>query len=84
MMTGISTPSNWQIEYLKTHARIRAARKFKGLTQAEAGDLIGICERTYRDFEAGRTDIQSARLFRLAEVLNLRITLTHGAHYGIG
>ena len=70
--------SNWQSDYLTLHTRLRQARQSKRLTQAGAGECIGVCERTYRDFEAGRTDLPAAVVFRLAHVLGIKIIISDG------
>ncbi|AJD50320.1 MULTISPECIES: helix-turn-helix transcriptional regulator [Pseudomonadota] len=70
--------SAWQSDYLTLHTRLRQARQSKRLTQAGAGERIGVCERTYRDFEAGRTDLPAAHVFRLAHVLGIKIIISDG------
>tara|TARA_R110002167_G_scaffold248302_1_gene454283 strand:- start:197 stop:433 length:237 start_codon:yes stop_codon:yes gene_type:complete len=70
--------SNWQSDYLTLHTRLRQARQSKRLTQAGAGESIGVCERTYRDFEAGQTDLPAAVVFRLAHVLGIKIIISDG------
>tara|TARA_R110002012_G_scaffold23178_2_gene78930 strand:- start:121 stop:357 length:237 start_codon:yes stop_codon:yes gene_type:complete len=70
--------SNWQADYLTLHTRLRQARLDKGLTQTGAGHCIGVCERSYRDFEAGRIDLPAAHVFRLAHALGLKIILSDG------
>ena len=70
--------SNWQSDYLTLHTRLRQARQSKRLTQAGAGECIGVCERTYRDFEAGRTDLPAAVVFRLAPLLGINIIISDG------
>ncbi|WP_417834004.1 helix-turn-helix transcriptional regulator [Thalassospira xiamenensis] len=70
--------SSWQSDYLTLHTRLRQARESQHLTQAGAGERIGVCERTYRDFEAGRTDLSAAHVFRLATVLGIKIIISDG------
>lgn len=70
--------SHWQSDYLTLHTRLRQARENQHLTQAGAGECIGVCERTYRDFEAGRTDLPAAHVFRLAHVLGIKIIISDG------
>ncbi|WOI08979.1 helix-turn-helix transcriptional regulator [Thalassospira lucentensis] len=70
--------SAWQSDYLTLHTRLRQARQAQHLTQAGAGECIGVCEHTYRDFEAGRTDLPAAHVFRLAHVLGIKIIISDG------
>tara|TARA_R110000787_G_scaffold262857_1_gene368475 strand:+ start:322 stop:558 length:237 start_codon:yes stop_codon:yes gene_type:complete len=70
--------SNWQSDYLTLHTRLRQARQSKRLTQAGAGECIGVCERTFRDFESGKTDLPAAHVFRLAHVLGIKFIISDG------
>ena len=70
--------SNWQSDYLTLHTRLRQARESQHLTQAVAGACIGVCERTYRDFEAGKIDRPAADVFHLAHVLGIKIIISDG------
>lgn len=70
--------SSWQSDYLILHTRLRQARLDKGLTQATAGACIGVSERTYRDFEAGKIDRPAAEVFRLAHLLGIKIIISDG------
>ncbi|WP_417247591.1 MULTISPECIES: helix-turn-helix domain-containing protein [Pseudomonadota] len=70
--------SNWQSNYLTLHTRLRQARQSQRLTQAGAGDCIGVCERTFRDFESGKSDLPAAHVFRLAHVLGIKIIISDG------
>ncbi|AUG55906.1 helix-turn-helix domain-containing protein [Thalassospira marina] len=72
--------SHWQAEYLALHTRLRQIRRQKGLTQTDAGQCIGVSERTYRDFEAGRIDLSAAHLFRLAHALGFQIVISNGVN----
>ncbi len=65
--------TNGAAEYLALHVLLRKARRRARLTQAGAGELIDVCERTFRDFEAGRGDLPAAKVFRLADLLGVRI-----------
>jgi hypothetical protein len=35
-----------------------------------------VCERSYRDFEAGKSDLSSSRLFKLAQALGIQILIS--------
>lgn len=55
-----------------TKEQIRKARKAAGLTQTQAGELVGGCRRTWQDWEYGNTEMHPGlwELFRLkAEVI---------------
>lgn len=71
---------SWLSEYLTLHACIKLARHEQGLTLAEAGAVAGICEQSYRDFEAGRGDLPAARVFRLADALGIRVHVQRSQH----
>lgn len=75
--------TSWLSDYLTLHAYISVERRNRGLTQAQAGELIDVCERSYRDFETGRGDLPAARIFRLADALGIRIQI-NGANNGVG
>jgi DNA-binding XRE family transcriptional regulator len=83
--TGQTTPHpadhkarrmSWQADFVLLTYRIRKERLDQGLSQIEAATLIGICERSYRDFEAGKRDLSSSRLFKLAQILGVRIFIS--------
>lgn len=63
----------WKGDLLTLQARIKKARKAAKITQAQAGQIIGVCERSYRDFENGDKDIPAASLFLLAATLGIRV-----------
>ncbi len=65
--------TDWRAEYLALHVQMHRARRRLGLTQAGAADLIEVCERTFRDFEAGRGDLPAAKMFQLADALGIHI-----------
>ncbi|MEQ5775708.1 helix-turn-helix transcriptional regulator [Thalassospira sp. NFXS8] len=67
---------SWQADFVLLTYRIRKERLDKGLSQIEAANLIGVCERSYRDFEAGKSDLSSSRLFKLAQALGIQILIS--------
>ncbi len=50
--------------------RIREAREKLGLTQAQVAKLMGTTQQTIQRYEAGKVDIASNKLTRLAKVLD--------------
>lgn len=74
MNTKTSSPNiRWKGDLLNLQARIHKARKAAKMTQAQAGEIIGMTERSYRDFECGKKDIPAASLFQLAAALGIRV-----------
>ncbi|SOE00604.1 Helix-turn-helix domain-containing protein [Caenispirillum bisanense] len=78
IMSRLSPPPSWR-RWRGTVARLRAsivdARKAAGLTQADAGLLIGVSQRTYRDYERGAIELQCAKVIQLAALLGLTVTV---------
>ena len=66
-------PVAWKADFLVLARLIHARRKAAGMTQVEAGALIGVSDRTYRAFENGYGDISARRVFMLAAKLGIRI-----------
>lgn len=56
---------------MTTGEKIRAARKEKGLTQKELGELCGIAEPTIRRYELGNLNPKSATLKKIAAPLGI-------------
>lgn len=50
-------------------ARIRQARKAKGLTQEELGKLLHVTGAAISHFERGRRDVDAKTLAKIARVL---------------
>ncbi|AUG51516.1 helix-turn-helix domain-containing protein [Thalassospira marina] len=67
---------SWQSELVVLTSRLRKARVNNGLSQSQVASQLGICERSYRDFEAGKRDLSSSRLFKLAQTLGIRILIS--------
>ena len=53
--------------------RIREAREKLGLTQAQVAKLMGTTQQTTQRYEAGKVDIASNKLTRLAKVLDTTV-----------
>ena len=53
--------------------RIREAREKLGLTQAQVAKLMGTTQQTIQRYEAGKVDIASNKLTRLAKVLDTTV-----------
>lgn len=69
----------WKSDLLTVQARIHKARKAAKITQAQAGEIIGVSDRTYRDFESGEKDIPASSLFLLAASLGIRVFSPEGS-----
>lgn len=69
---------SWQSDYLVFHRRIHEQRKAHGITQMNAATLIGVSERTYRNFENGTGELEGAKLFKLANSLGIKIIISDG------
>lgn len=69
---------NWQSDYLVFHRRIHEQRKALGMSQIKASTLIGVSERTYRNFENGTGELEGAKLFKLAHSLGIKIIISDG------
>tara|TARA_R110001583_G_scaffold195530_1_gene375481 strand:- start:20530 stop:20769 length:240 start_codon:yes stop_codon:yes gene_type:complete len=76
LQTAKAQSMNWQSELVSLTSRLRKARLDKGLSQSQIASQLGMCERSYRDFEAGKRDLYSSRLFKLAQSLGVRIFIS--------
>jgi transcriptional regulator with XRE-family HTH domain len=63
----------WKGDLLTLMGRIHRARKAAKMTQAEAGAIIGVTDRTYREYESGDTSMTADDLFQLAAALGIRV-----------
>ncbi|KJS38259.1 MAG: hypothetical protein VR70_10520 [Rhodospirillaceae bacterium BRH_c57] len=63
----------WKGDLLALQARIHKARRAQKITQAQAGAIIGVSGRTYREWEGGGTEISASSLFLLAASLGIRV-----------
>jgi transcriptional regulator with XRE-family HTH domain len=59
--------------------RIRAIREDRDLTQQRVADLLGVGQRTYADYESGKTRIPVERLLVLAKYYNVSMDYITGA-----
>lgn len=53
--------------------RIRTARHFRGMTQAELARRVGVEKSVISHFEANRKDVSNATLAKIADALDLRL-----------
>ena len=53
------------------HERIRALREDRDLTQSFIADILHVGQKTYSDYELGRTRIPLERLICLAKYYNV-------------
>ena len=61
-----------QVRYRKEFGnRLKRARQALGLTQQQAGDLIGISPQAFYYYENGKRDAPIPTIIRLAKVLNM-------------
>jgi transcriptional regulator with XRE-family HTH domain len=54
--------------------RLRALRLRRGLSQNKVGRMLGVTFQQVQKYEGGRNRITAARLYRIAEVLDVPIT----------
>ena len=53
--------------------RIKSLRNDKKLLQKDIANLLGITERQYRDYEAGKVDPPTSRTIKLADYFDVSI-----------
>jgi len=58
---------------LKIGRNIMIARKEAGITQAELGDIIGMCAQAMSRYENGVDNISAARVYEISVILNVGI-----------
>jgi transcriptional regulator with XRE-family HTH domain len=59
--------------------RIRELRKESSFTQQKIADILGIGQRTYADYESGKTRIPVDSLLILARLYNVSLDYITGA-----
>lgn len=64
---------------MKYNERIRAIREDRSLTQQKVADLLNIGQRTYADYESGKTRIPVDSLIILAKYYNVSMDYISGA-----
>lgn len=64
---------------MRYNERIRAIREDCSLTQQKVADLLNIGQRTYADYESGKTRIPVDSLLILAEFYNVSMDYITGA-----
>lgn len=63
---------------MKYNERIRELREDNFLTQQKIADLLHIGQRTYADYESGKTRIPVDSLIKLAEYYNVSMDYISG------
>ena len=63
--------SNMDIDYQRIGRHLRAARKRKGLTQAEVSEILNIAENTYSNMERGKQKPSLTRIIQLCSVYGI-------------
>lgn len=58
-----------------SHSKSGCARRKKGLTQTELGDLLNVAQSYVARYEKGNTDIGISRLVEIARILDHEIVL---------
>ncbi len=66
-------------EDMKYYERIRAIREDRSFTQQKIADLLHIGQRTYSDYESGRTRIPIDSLLKLAKYYDVSMDYISGA-----
>ena len=64
---------------MKYNERIREIREDNSLTQQKIADLLNIGQRTYADYESGKTRIPIDSLLILAKFYNVSMDYISGA-----
>lgn len=64
---------------MKYNERIREIREGNSLTQQKVADLLNIGQRTYADYESGKTRIPIDNLLILAKYYNVSMDYISGA-----
>ena len=64
---------------MKYNERIREIREDNTLTQQKVADLLNIGQRTYADYESGKTRIPIDNLLILAKYYNVSMDYISGA-----
>ena len=64
---------------MKYNERIREIREDNSLTQQKVADLLNIGQRTYADYESGKTRIPIDNLLILAKYYNVSMDYISGA-----
>lgn len=64
---------------MKYNERIREIREDRSLTQQKVADLLHIGQRTYADYESGKTRIPVDSLLILAKYYNVSMDYITGA-----
>lgn len=64
---------------MRYNERIREIREDNSLTQQKVADLLNIGQRTYADYESGKTRIPIDSLLILAEYYNVSMDYISGA-----
>jgi len=64
---------------MKYNERIREIREDRHLTQRKVADLLSVGQRTYADYESGKTRIPVDNLLILARFYNISMDYITGA-----
>ena len=64
---------------MKYNERIREIREEKGLTQKTVADILHVGQRTYSDYESGKTRIPIDGLLILAKFYDISMDYISGA-----
>ena len=64
---------------MKYNERIREIREENSLTQQKVADLLSVGQRTYADYESGKTRIPIDNLLILAKFYNVSMDYITGA-----
>jgi len=68
-----------EVVFMGYKERIRNIRESKFLTQQKVADLLNIGQRTYADYESGKTRIPIDNLLILAKFYNVSMDYISGA-----
>lgn len=62
----------WYVDWIRL--KIKSVREAKKLSQEELADIIGVSQRTYSNWENGRTELTVQNLERIAKGLEVPTT----------
>lgn len=73
MGSGVDVDARLDARELRFARRVKAMRVFRGYTQAQVADKLGICRVSVSDIENGRRGVRLGEALTLAEVLDVSL-----------
>ena len=69
----------FEVKFMRYNERIREIREENFMTQQKVADLLNVVQRTYADYESGKTRIPVDSLLILAKFYNVSLDYITGA-----